>query len=453
MNVYDSDRMLDVLAPAGYSGTIRPDDADVIIINTCHIREQATEKLFSELGRLRKIKLMRREKGVNTVIAVAGCVAQAEGGEIIKRAPYVDIVVGPQNYHRLPELIAELKSTNKGQVDIEFPTITKFDFLPDTVAKGSSAFLSIQEGCDKFCTFCVVPYTRGVEYSRPVSDIIFEAKNLVREGVKEITLLGQNVNAYHGKKTKNESSDDVGLGYLIRSIAEIDGIQRLRYLTSHPIDMDDDLISAHGEVSSLMPFLHLPVQSGSDRILDKMNRKHKIADYYCIIEKLLIQRPELKFSSDFIIGFPGESNADFEDTLKLVGDIEFLQSYSFKYSPRPGTPGATMGDQIPENVKVERLSILQDLLSQHQKKFNESVIGTVLPVLFDRPGRKPNQIVGRSPFMQPVWVQGANEYFGKVADVCVLEATSNSLSGEIFINREAPAGSNHASFSSESNCL
>ena len=456
MNVYDSDRMVDVLAPVGYVVTDSPENADMVIINTCHIREQASEKLFSELGRLRKIKAKRGDAGKTTVIAVAGCVAQAVGEEVLKRAPYVDIVVGPQTYHRLPEMVAQAtrlgdNKINKGVLDIEFPEKTKFDFLPNVVAKGTSAFLSIQEGCDKFCTFCVVPYTRGAEYSRVVEDIIFEAKCLIRGGVKELTLLGQNVNAYHGKKTRDDSGNEVGLGYLIRCLSEIPGIERLRYMTSHPIDMDDDLILAHGEVAALMPFLHLPVQSGSDRILKRMNRHHEVADYRRIIDKLLIQRPELKFSSDFIIGFPGETDADFESTLKLVREIKFLQSYSFKYSPRPGTPGALMGEEVPEHVKSERLSVLQELLVQHQTTFNQGSVGTVMPVLFDRRGRKANQIVGRSPFMQPIHVQASNEYFGQIVDVRLLDATPNSLRGEVVLNDKAMDCLTNLSVNSERN--
>jgi tRNA-2-methylthio-N6-dimethylallyladenosine synthase len=439
MNVYDSDRMADVLAPEGYVVTDSPENADMVVINTCHIREQASEKLFSELGRLRKIKSKRSDAGKTTVIAVAGCVAQAVGEEVLKRAPYVDIVLGPQTYHRLPEMVARVtrlgnNKINKGVLDIEFPEKTKFDFLPNVVAKGASAFLSIQEGCDKFCTFCVVPYTRGAEYSRVVEDIIFEAKSLISGGVKELTLLGQNVNAYHGKKTRNDSGNEVGLGYLIRCLSEISGVERLRYMTSHPIDMDDDLIFTHGEVASLMPFLHLPVQSGSDRVLKRMNRHHEVADYHRVIDKLLTQRSELKFSSDFIVGFPGETDADFESTLKLVREIKFLQSYSFKYSPRPGTPGALMGEDVPEHIKSERLSILQDLLVQHQTAFNQESVGTVMPVLFDRRGRKADQIVGRSPFMQPVHVKASNEYFGQIVDVNLLSATPNSLSGDVVLN-------------------
>lgn len=436
MNVYDSDRMADVLAPIGYASTDTPEDADMVIINTCHIREQASEKLFSELGRLRNMKVKREDKGQSTVIAVAGCVAQAAGAEIIKRAPYVDIVLGPQTYHRLPEMVAKATraeggGTHKGILDIEFPEEPKFDHLPKVVAKGASAFLSVQEGCDKFCTFCVVPYTRGAEYSRAVEDVVAEAKTLASGGAKEITLLGQNVNAYHGEKIKGETGSEAGLGYLIRRLAEIDGVERLRYMTSHPIDMDDDLIAAHGEVPALMPFLHLPVQTGSDRMLSRMNRHHKIEEYYRIVEKLLGGRPDLKISSDFIVGFPGETDKDFEDTMQFVRDIKFLQAYSFKYSPRPGTPGALMADQISEEVMGIRLAALQDLLVQHQVAFNQASVGQVMPVLFDRRGRNEGQLVGRSPFMQPVHVLASDDYFGQIADVKLIKATSNSLGGEV----------------------
>ncbi len=439
MNVYDSDRMADVLAPIGYVTTNLPEEADMVIINTCHIREQASEKLFSELGRLRNMKVKRQDKGKSTVIAVAGCVAQAAGAEIIKRAPYVDIVLGPQTYHRLPEMVARATRAEvgnvKGILDIEFPDEPKFDHLPDVKAKGASAFLSVQEGCDKFCTFCVVPYTRGAEYSRSIEDIVSEAKILASGGVKEITLLGQNVNAFHGEKIKGKTGSEVSLGYLIRELADIDGVERLRYMTSHPIDMDDDLIAAHGEVSALMPFLHLPVQTGSDRILSRMNRHHKIADYHRIVDKLLAERSDLRISSDFIVGFPGESDKDFEATLDLVRRVKFLQAYSFKYSPRPGTPGAVMEDQISEDVKSERLAILQELLVQHQVAFNQESIGKSMPVLFDRRGRLEGQLVGRSPFMQPVHVKAADTYFGQIANVQLISATSNSLGGDII-----PAG-------------
>lgn len=440
MNVYDSDRMSDVLAPIGYAATDTPDDADMVIINTCHIREQASEKLFSELGRLRKIRQKRQGKGKSTIIAVAGCVAQAAGAEIIKRAPYVDIVLGPQTYHRLPEMVARAtRAQNNGEkhngiLDIEFPAEPKFDHLPEVKAKGASAYLSVQEGCDKFCTFCVVPYTRGAEYSRAVDDVVDEAKIVAARGAREIMLLGQNVNAYHGEKVKGASGSEAGLGYLIRKIAEVEGIDRIRYLTSHPIDMDDDLIAAHSEVPALMPFLHLPVQSGSDRILSRMNRHHKVADYHRVVEKLLVGRPDLKISSDFIIGFPGETDQDFADTIKLVRDVQFQQAYSFKYSSRPGTPGAVMEDQIPEDVKSERLAVLQGLLSEHQIAFNQASVGKTMPVLFDRRGREAGQLVGRSPYMQPVHAAAPESLFGQIVDVKLLSATSNSLAGEINLS-------------------
>jgi tRNA-2-methylthio-N6-dimethylallyladenosine synthase len=444
MNVYDSNRMVDVLAPIGYALTATPDDADMVIINTCHIREQATEKLFSELGRFRNRKVARQDKGKSTIIAVAGCVAQAAGVEILKRAPYVDIVLGPQTYHRLPEMVARAIRAdggggNTGIMDIEFPEEPKFDHLPKVVAKGSSAFLSIQEGCDKFCTFCVVPYTRGAEYSRSIEEVVSEAETLAKGGVKEITLLGQNVNAFHGEKIKGRTGSEAGLGYLLRKLAEIDGVERLRYMTSHPIDMDDDLIAAHGEVMALMPVLHLPVQTGSDRILSKMNRHHKIEDYYRIVEKLLLKRSDLKFSSDFIVGFPGEIDQDFKDTIKLVRDVKFIQAYSFKYSPRPGTPGALMKNQISENIKSERLAALQELLVYHQTTFNQESVGKVMPVLFDRKGRFKGQLVGRSPFMQPVHAQASDKYFGQIAAVKLLTATSISLGGKVILEKPSSA--------------
>jgi len=326
---------------------------------------------------------------------------------------------------------AECNNDYNGILDIEFPEVSKFDYLPDNVARSSSSYLSVQEGCNKFCTFCLVPYTRGAEFSRPLQDIISEARVLISQGVKEIILLGQNVNAYHGERAKNRKGSEVGLGYLIRVLAEIDGLERVRYLTSHPIDMDDDLIRAHGEVPILMPFLHLPIQSGSDRILRKMNRRHKIADYRNIVEKLLVQCPHLKLSSDFIVGFPGESEKDFNHTLKIVEDIQFLQSYSFKYSPRPGTPGALLEDQISDQVKTERLAILQDLLTQCQRVFNQSSIGKVMPVLLDRRGRKEKQLVGRTPFMQPVHVEAPGKYLDHLVEVKLISAMSNSLRGEV----------------------
>ncbi|MBT3552076.1 MAG: tRNA (N6-isopentenyl adenosine(37)-C2)-methylthiotransferase MiaB [Rhodospirillaceae bacterium] len=426
MNVYDSGRMGDVLAHHGYGLTIDADGADMVILNTCHIREKAAEKLYSELGRFRILKDARKAAGKTTLIAVAGCVAQAEGAEIMRRAPFVDIVLGPQTYHRLPELIARAeRSAGDGVLDIEFPPESKFDHLPDAAPTSSAAFLTIQEGCDKFCTFCVVPYTRGAEYSRPIADIVAEARLLCAAGVAEITLLGQNVNAYRDGDT------GAGLGPLIRALDDIDGLARLRYMTSHPIDMDDDLIAAHGEVDALMPFLHLPVQSGSDAVLARMNRRHRIDDYRRTIDQLMAARNDLKLSSDFIVGFPGESDKDFEATLELAANIGFIQAYSFKYSPRPGTPAAAMVDQVPEALKSERLAALQDVLNASQREFNEGCDGRVMAVLFDRAGRKDGQLVGRSPYMQPVHVMAPESLMGQVTDVVITETNANSLGGEL----------------------
>ena len=436
MNVYDSNRMADIMHKVGYHTVNEPHNADMVILNTCHIREQASEKLFSELGRFRKVKSKREAEGATMIIAVAGCVAQAAGNEIIKRAPYVDIILGPQTYHRLPEMVAEVSGSKRKNkdlqvVDLEFPKKTKFDYLPKASVAGPSAFLSIQEGCDKFCTFCVVPYTRGAEYSRSIESILGEAKQLIESGTKEITLLGQNVNAYHGLKEHSTRKQEFGLGYLIRRIAEINGLKRLRYITSHPKDMNDDLISAHGEVELLMPFLHLPVQSGSDQVLERMNRQHKVKDYILVVEKLLSARPELRLSSDFIVGFPGESDADFEATITLIREIKFLQSYSFKFSPRPGTPGATLKNQIPNNIKDSRLALLQDILLGHQSEFNKSSIGKTVPVLFDRRGRVDGQLLGRTKFMQPVHAKLDDNYMGQVSQVTIDTATSNSLGGSV----------------------
>ena len=433
MNVYDSDRMKDVLTPLGYATSESADDADMIIVNTCHIREKAAEKLFSELGRYRLLKEARRDQGLSTVIAVAGCVAQAAGAEILNRAPFVDIVLGPQTYHRLPEMIARAsragQGDKKGVMDIEFPEEPKFDHLPQISAKGYAAFLSVQEGCDKFCTFCVVPYTRGAEFSRPAKDVIAEASHLAANGVREITLLGQNVNAYHGAPLAGER--EIGLGQLIRHLAEIDGIDRIRYTTSHPVDMDDELISAHGEVEKLMPFLHLPVQSGSDRIFRAMNRNHGVDDFRRIYDKLMTAQPKLKLSSDFIVGFPGENEDDFEATMKLAREIGFIQAYSFKYSPRPGTPGAAMDNPIPDDIMSQRLGRLQDLLTSNQTGFNKSCKGETMAVLLDRRGRKPGQFAGRSPFMQPVHLQAPEDYFGRIVRVDITDAFANSLTGNL----------------------
>ncbi|OAN65496.1 tRNA (N6-isopentenyl adenosine(37)-C2)-methylthiotransferase MiaB [Magnetospirillum moscoviense] len=416
MNVYDSARMADVLAPLGYAPTDGPEQADMVILNTCHIREKASEKVFSELGRLR---LLRAERGQPMIIAVAGCVAQAEGEEILRRAPFVDIVLGPQTYHRLPEMVAQAARAGGAVLDTEFPPEPKFDFLPAPQADGAAAFLSVQEGCDKFCTFCVVPYTRGGEYSRPASAILDEARELARQGVVELTLLGQNVNAW--------TSDGWGLGRLIREVAAIDGISRLRYTTSHPRDMDDDLILAHAEVDALMPFLHLPLQSGSNRILEAMNRRHDRDTYLRLAERLKIARPDLALASDFIVGFPGETDADFADTLDIVRRIGFVQTYSFKYSARPGTPAANLPNQVPEPVKEERLAELQALLLEQTKAFNQACVGKRMSVLLDRPGRRPGQLVGRSPYMQPVHVDDVGDRRGQVVEVEIAEVHPNSL--------------------------
>ena len=441
MNVYDSQRMADVLEPLGYGPTESAEAADMIILNTCHIREKAAEKLYSELGRYKLSQDRRRAQGSDTLIAVAGCVAQAEGAEIMRRAPYVDIVLGPQTYHRLPEMVAQVtrardvKSNGRniqgqGVLDIEFPADPKFDFLPDVRVEGPSAFLSVQEGCDKFCTFCVVPYTRGAEYSRNVDKVIAEARYMVANGVREITLLGQNVNAYHGQRDP-ASGGPAGLGELIRELAEVDGLDLIRYTTSHPVDMDDTLIQAHRDVSKLVPFLHLPVQSGSDNILQRMNRRHSRDDYLRIIEKLVTARPGLKLSSDFIVGFPGESDADFDATLALVRDVGFIQAFSFKYSPRPGTPGSLLADRVPDDVQSDRLAALQALLSDNQQAFNQSCIGEVVPVLLDRHGRKPGQLAGKSPFMQAVHVMAPETFLGEIVELRILEALPNSLSAAL----------------------
>jgi len=423
MNVYDSSRMADVLAPLGYEPADRPDDADMVIVNTCHIRENASEKTFHELGRLRQIKQDRADRGEETLLAVAGCVAQASGEEIITRAPYVDIVLGPQTYHRLPEMVARASRAGGAVLETDFPVEAKFDHLPAPRADGLTAFLSVQEGCDKFCTFCVVPYTRGAEYSRPAAAILAEAEGLVANGVQEITLLGQNVNGYHGKA----GTGSLGLGGLIRQLAGINGLERLRYTTSHPRDMDDDLIAAHRDIGKLMPFLHLPVQSGSDRILAAMNRQHKALDYLRIIERLRTARPDIALSSDFIVGFPGESDADFAATLALIEAVGYAQSYSFKYSPRPGTPAALMEGQVPEAVKEERLAALQSLLQIQSTRFNRGCVGHEFNVVLERPGRHPGQLIGRSPFMQSVFVAAPLSLLGSLQRVTVEVALTNSL--------------------------
>jgi len=429
MNVYDSDRMKDVVEPLGYAPTENVAEADLVIFNTCHIREKATEKLFSELGRLRPLQKARAAEGRRMMLAIAGCVAQAEGPEIRRRAPYVDMVFGPQTYHQLPEMIARVSREAGAVLNVEFPSEPKFDALPAPQARGVSAFLSVQEGCDKFCSFCVVPYTRGAEFSRPVAAIIGEAETLTKNGVREITLLGQNVNAFHGEGPDGKAW---GLGRLFKRLGEIPDLKRLRYTTSHPRDMDDELITAHRDIPQLMPFLHLPVQSGSDRILEVMNRKHTGDDYRRTLEKLRVARSNLAFSSDFIVGFPGESDTDFEDTLKLVREIGFAQAYSFKYSRRPGTPAASMPNQIEESVKDVRLQELQELLRAQQENFNRAMIGQTLPVLFDRAGRYQGQIHGRTPFMQAVHVNGSAHLIGEELPVEIgALGGGNSLTGAL----------------------
>ncbi len=431
MNVYDSNKMADILMPLGYKPVDAPDDADFIILNTCHIREKATEKVFSELGRMKPHKQRKQEQGNKALIAVAGCVAQAEGDYIMERAPYVDMVFGPQTYHELPEMVAKtIGAYGKSRiVNTELSTDNKFDKLPEEAqSQGVSAFLSVQEGCDKFCTFCVVPYTRGAEYSRPPEQILEEARRMVANGVREITLLGQNVNAYHGD---DENGKTWGLGRLIRELAEFDALERIRYTTSHPRDMDDELIAAHGDVEKLMPFLHLPVQSGSDRILKLMNRKHTADDYRRIIDRLRDVRPDLALSSDFIVGFPGESEDDHQATLKLVEDIGYTFCYSFAYSPRPGTPGANMGGMVHKDIASRRLQELQGLLNKQQVEFNKNTIGMTLPILLDRKGSRDGQMHGRSPFMQSTHVQADERLYGQIVNVKIEKAFANSVSGTI----------------------
>ena len=441
MNVYDSARMVELVAPLGYTPSETPDGADLVILNTCHIREKAAEKVFSELGGIRRLKNVKERQGERMLVAVAGCVAQAEGAEIMRRAPFVDMVFGPQTYHRLPELVAKAAREGGGVLDTSFPTEAKFDHLPETrTASGVTAFLSVQEGCDKFCTFCVVPYTRGAEFSRLAVQILAEAEQLVAGGAREITLLGQNVNAYHGAAPPNgpNGGGEWRLGDLLRALARLPGLERLRYTTSHPRDMDDGLIAAHRDVEQLMPFLHLPVQSGSDRVLAAMNRRHTADDYRRTVQKLRKARPDLALSSDFIVGYPGESELDFRATLDLVSEIEFAQAFSFKYSPRPGTPAA-IERQVPESAKVERLAELQALLQRQQRAFNAATVGTTMPVLFEKPGRHDGQLIGRSPYLQPVHADASSEAIGQILPVEILRTSANSLAGRITGNLDEAA--------------
>jgi tRNA-2-methylthio-N6-dimethylallyladenosine synthase len=430
MNVYDSNRMADLLAPEGYAETGAPDDADLIILNTCHIREKAAEKVYSELGRVRQLKEGAARQGRRVTVAVAGCVAQAEGQEIMRRAPVVDLVVGPQNYHRLPDLLAREQRQETGIVETEFPVEDKFDFLAlpskaATRARGVTAFVTVQEGCDKFCTFCVVPYTRGAEVSRPVEKILVEVANLAASGVREVTLIGQNVNAYHGE----DHGRPVTLGQLLRRVAEVPGIARLRYTTSHPRDVDDDLIAAHRDLPQLAPQLHLPVQSGSDRILGAMNRRHTRADYLRTIERLRAARSDLALTSDFIVGFPGETEGDFADTLRLVDEVGYAGAFSFKYSPRPGTPGANMREQVAEDVKAERLARLQAVINRSQAAFNARCCGLTFDVLMEKAGRLPGQLTGRSPYLQAVQVMAPSHMIGEMVLVTITDIGTNSLFG------------------------
>jgi tRNA-2-methylthio-N6-dimethylallyladenosine synthase len=428
MNVYDSERMADVLRPLGYGMTDAPEGADLVILNTCHIREKAAEKVYSELGKLREMKEDKAASGQGLMtIAVAGCVAQAEGAEIRRRQPAVDLVVGPQAYHQLPELIARAHRMNGLALAADFAAEDKFDALTaERAPTGVTAFLTVQEGCDKFCTFCVVPYTRGAEFSRPVEAILVEARQLADKGVREVTLLGQNVNAY-GKDRGIEG----GLAGLVRQLAKIDGLDRIRYTTSHPRDMDEDLINAHGEVAELMPYLHLPVQSGSDRILKAMNRQHKAEDYLRLLERIRAVRPDLALSGDFIVGFPGESDKDFEATLQLVRDAQYAAAFSFKYSRRPGTPAAAMPGQVAEDAKAERLDALNTLLDEQQRAFNASQVGRTLPVLFEKPGRHDGQLTGRSPYLQAVHATAPESLLGQIVSVRIDSAAKMSLAGTL----------------------
>jgi tRNA-2-methylthio-N6-dimethylallyladenosine synthase len=429
MNVYDSERMIESLIPVGFEETTDIDAADLVVLNTCHIREKAAEKVYSELGRVRQVRDARRKAGKSTTVAVAGCVAQAEGQEIVQRAPVVDIVVGPQSYHNLPAMIFDVQREGRKIVNVDFPEKDKFTALPKRSGpRMASAFLTVQEGCDKFCTFCVVPYTRGMEFSRPVGQLVAEAQALVERGVREITLLGQNVNAYHG-----EGLDGTpwSLARLINHLGEIDGIDRLRYTTSHPRDMTDDLIAAHRDNTKLMPYLHLPFQAGSDRILAAMNRKHTAEEYLRIIDRIRDARPDIALSTDIIVGFPGETVAEFEETLHLVERVGFAQAYSFKYSARPGTPAATISDEVDEAEKTARLHTLQALLECQQRSFNDSCVGKTFPVLFERPGRGAGQLVGRSPYLQPVHADAGEQLLGRILPVEIAAASKNSLSGVV----------------------
>ena len=430
MNVYDSSRIADMLKKEGYEETTKQADADIVLFNTCHIREKAAEKLFSDLGRAHIIQQEREEQfGKSTIIGVVGCVVQAEDTQIIKRAPFVDFAVGPLMYHTIPDVLKRItqRKNNESYVNTDFPAVSKFDFLPENESQGACSYLAIQEGCNNFCTYCVVPYTRGAEYSRPVAEVLQEARRLVATGTLEINLLGQNVNSYHGE---DESGKERNLAYLLRRVAEIDGLKRLRYTTSYPADMNDDLIACYKDMDILMPYLHLPIQSGSDKILKAMNRRHNSADYLRIVEKLFKANPNIGMSSDFIVGFPGETDTDFQATLDVVNQVKYIQAFSFKYSRRPGTPAAVMDNQIEEKVKKQRLEVLQNLLFSYQDKFNKSCVGRVMPVLFEQKGRHKGQLIGRTPYMQNLHAETNDANINKIVNVKVTQATTNSLSGK-----------------------
>ncbi len=432
MNVYDTARMRDILAPLGYVSVDTPDGADLVVLNTCHIREKAAEKVFSDLGRLRPYKQAKVDAGDGMIIAVAGCVGQAEGDHLRQRMPIVDIVLGPQTYHRLPEMVTKIlreSGQNLFLSDTDFPVEDKFDQLPMPTEDGPSAFLAIQEGCDRFCTYCVVPYTRGAEYARPALDVLKEARHLIANGARELTLLGQNVNAWAGAAP---DGGDWTFARLLRELADLPGLDQLRYTTSHPKDVSDDLIAAHRDIPALVPFLHLPIQAGSDRTLKAMNRGHTADEYMRTVDKFMAARPDLKLSSDFIVGFPGESDADFQATVDLAKDVGFIQTFSFKYSPRPGTPAATMPHQVDEAVKSERLTHLQESLMATQQAFNADCVGMEMPILFERPGRFDGQVVGRSPYMQPVFVEAPATALGQILRVKVIGLGGNSLHGALI---------------------
>ena len=429
MNVYDSKRMVDLMETLGYQQTDRPDDADMIIFNTCHIREKASEKIFSELGRFKPLKENRKKEGRDLILIVAGCVVQAESAEFMDRAKFVDIALGPQTYHRLPEMLRRLERERKQRIiDVEFPAVAKFDALPAACSNGVSSFLAIQEGCDRFCSYCVVPYTRGAEYSRPLIEIVEEAKQLAATGTKDLMLLGQNVNAWHGEGEDGNPSD---LSRLIKAVAEIDGIERIRYVTSYPSDFTDEMIAMHRDIPKVMPYLHLPIQSGSDRILKKMNRRYTSAEYEEIVAKLREACPQIALSSDFIVGFPQETDEDFEQTMDLVRRVTFAQSYSFKYSARPGTPAAAMKEQVPEEIKTERLEKLQSLLIEQHAAYNAGFLGKTTQVLLEDKAKKSGYLLGHTPQMQNVVVKASEEFLGQIVSVRITKTAATTLDAEL----------------------